>query len=152
MATRFEALRTLGLPSSATADEVKSAFKREARRWHPDTVASGVNPEVAKRNFTAALEAFKTLQNQESRDSQNPVNTSSRPKRKKATVAISENQRPSSFHRPILDTSSEWYQRMRKASELVIGVANTKEVEERIRISEQSFEDILDILGIEQKD
>jgi len=47
----------LGLPKSATAAEVKSAYRRLARQWHPDVCKE---PD-ASRQFMAIQEAYRTL-------------------------------------------------------------------------------------------
>lgn len=54
--TREEALRILGLDESATADEIKAAYKECAQILHPDRFAS--NEKLADR----ATEQFKNLQ------------------------------------------------------------------------------------------
>ena len=53
---REEALRILGLDESATADEIKAAYKESAQILHPDRFAS--NKKLQDR----ATEQFKTLQ------------------------------------------------------------------------------------------
>lgn len=53
---REEALRILGLGESATADEIKAAYKESAQILHPDRFAS--NKKLQDR----ATEQFKTLQ------------------------------------------------------------------------------------------
>lgn len=40
-------LATLGLGASATPEEVAAAYRRQAKRWHPDRAGDG--PEVARR-------------------------------------------------------------------------------------------------------
>jgi len=36
-----EARKLLGLPATATKREVKAAYRRSARRWHPDVAQAG---------------------------------------------------------------------------------------------------------------
>jgi len=50
-----QALKTLGLSRSATADELKTAFRTLAKKWHPDKHQGNSRP--------AAEERFKELQN-----------------------------------------------------------------------------------------
>ena len=54
--TRDEALRILGLDESATADEIKAAYKESAQILHPDRFAK--NKKLQDR----ATEQFKNLQ------------------------------------------------------------------------------------------
>lgn len=54
MAHHFKAL---GLPVGSTVEEVRSAFRKVARRWHPDKCQA---PEAAER-FRRAHEAFEDL-------------------------------------------------------------------------------------------
>lgn len=54
----------LGLGQDANLKQIKSAFRREALRWHPDR-----NPEDpdAERRFKAAAEAYEILRDPERR-------------------------------------------------------------------------------------
>jgi curved DNA-binding protein CbpA len=53
----------LGVASTATAADIKQAFRRLAARWHPDR-----NPDpVAPARFRAAQEAFELLSDDERR-------------------------------------------------------------------------------------
>lgn len=55
----------LGLPRSASADEVKAAYRKAALRWHPDR-----NPEnkgEAEERFKAAAEAYAVLSDPQKR-------------------------------------------------------------------------------------
>lgn len=54
--TRDEALRILGLDESATADDIKAAYKESAQILHPDRFAQN------KKLQARATEQFKTLQ------------------------------------------------------------------------------------------
>ncbi len=49
--------KILGVESNATADAIKAAHRRLARRWHPDLNKS---PE-SKERFLEAQEAYKVL-------------------------------------------------------------------------------------------
>ncbi len=49
----------LGVPKGATADEVKSAYRRLARQYHPDV--SKENPKVAEEKFKELSEAYEVL-------------------------------------------------------------------------------------------
>ena len=74
--------RLLGLRSGASANEIKSSYRRLAQRYHPDT---NPNDKRAKEKFIAVTEAYKLLlkvvppqkitQQQTSSSSSPPVNS-----------------------------------------------------------------------------
>jgi len=49
----------LGVPRAATTDEVKSAYRRLARQYHPDVAKE--NPKVAEEKFKELSEAYEVL-------------------------------------------------------------------------------------------
>ena len=53
----------LGVPRAATADEIKAAFRRAAKRVHPDAHASGTRrqQEEAQQRFIQLAQAYETL-------------------------------------------------------------------------------------------
>jgi len=55
----------LGVAKSATPDEIKSAYRRLARQYHPD-VAKG-NPKAAEEKFKEVSEAYEVLADVEKR-------------------------------------------------------------------------------------
>ncbi len=55
----------LGVERSASNDEVKSAYRRLARQYHPDV--SKENPKVAEEKFKELSEAYEILANPEKR-------------------------------------------------------------------------------------
>jgi molecular chaperone DnaJ len=55
----------LGVPRTATADEVKQAYRRLARQYHPDVAKE--NPKVAEEKFKELSEAYEVLANPETR-------------------------------------------------------------------------------------
>ncbi len=55
---------TLGVPRSATADEIKKAFRKLARLYHPDVAK---NKATAEEKFKAINEAYEVLQDPEKR-------------------------------------------------------------------------------------
>src|SRR6056300_1686060 len=48
--------RVLGVGSSASRDEIRAAYRREARRLHPDSAGSASSSEMARLN-----EAYRVL-------------------------------------------------------------------------------------------
>ncbi len=55
----------LGVPRTASADEIKSAYRRLARQYHPDVAKE--NPKVAEERFKELSEAYEVLANPETR-------------------------------------------------------------------------------------
>jgi molecular chaperone DnaJ len=55
----------LGVPRTASADEIKSAYRRLARQYHPDVAKE--NPKVAEERFKEISEAYEVLANPETR-------------------------------------------------------------------------------------
>jgi molecular chaperone DnaJ len=47
-----EAREVLGLGATATRQEIREAFRRAARRWHPDRAPAGAEPEYRDRMQT----------------------------------------------------------------------------------------------------
>ena len=55
----------LGVDRNATEAEIKKAYRKLARKWHPDLNRD--NPEVAEKKMTEINVAYSTLSNQVSR-------------------------------------------------------------------------------------
>jgi curved DNA-binding protein len=67
MAARFkDYYQTLGVPKEATADEIKRAFRKLARKHHPDR-ATPANKDVAEAKFKEINEAYEVLGDPEKR-------------------------------------------------------------------------------------
>lgn len=64
MAEKRDYYEVLGVQKSATADEIKSAYRKLAMKYHPDRNPD--NPE-AKEKFTEISEAYEVLSNPEKR-------------------------------------------------------------------------------------
>ncbi|TSA30178.1 MAG: J domain-containing protein, partial [Verrucomicrobiaceae bacterium] len=56
--------QTLGVPKTAAADEIKSAFRKLARKFHPDTAK---NKKEAEEKFKEINEAYEVLGDPEKR-------------------------------------------------------------------------------------
>jgi len=56
--------QTLGVPKTAGADEIKSAFRKLARKFHPDTAK---DKKAAEEKFKEINEAYEVLGNPENR-------------------------------------------------------------------------------------
>ena len=55
----------LGVPRTATTDEIKSAYRRLARQYHPDVAKD--DPKAAEEKFKEISEAYEVLANDEKR-------------------------------------------------------------------------------------
>jgi len=55
----------LGVPKSAAAKDIKSAYRKLARKWHPD--ANPKNPKAAEEKFKEISEAYEVLGDAEKR-------------------------------------------------------------------------------------
>ena len=64
MAEKRDYYEVLGVSKTASADEIKSAYRKLAMKWHPDRNPD--NPE-AKSKFQEASEAYEVLSNPEKR-------------------------------------------------------------------------------------
>ncbi len=64
MAEKRDYYEVLGVAKNATADEIKSAYRKLAMKYHPDRNPN--NPE-AKEKFTEVSEAYEVLSNPEKR-------------------------------------------------------------------------------------
>lgn len=64
MSTKRDYYEILGVPKSATADEIKKAYRKVAIKFHPDK-----NPDdkTAEDKFKEAAEAYEVLSNQDKR-------------------------------------------------------------------------------------
>ena len=56
--------QTLGVSKSATQDEIKSAFRKLARKYHPDTAQ---DKKSAEEKFKEINEAYEVLSDPEKR-------------------------------------------------------------------------------------
>ena len=57
MAEKRDYYEVLGINKQASADEIKSAYRKAAIKWHPDKWVDGTEQEKK----TAVLEAIRTL-------------------------------------------------------------------------------------------
>lgn len=61
MAQQQNHYEVLGLPKTANADEIKAAYRKLAKQWHPDRFAEGPEKEDAEVKFQAFTEAYNIL-------------------------------------------------------------------------------------------
>ena len=59
--------KTLGVNRTATPTEIKKAYRRLAKRWHPDAHESGTKEE-AEKQFKLIAEAYEVLSDTEKRE------------------------------------------------------------------------------------
>jgi molecular chaperone DnaJ len=59
MAAKRDYYEVLGVPKTASEDEIRSAYRRLARQYHPDVAKE--NPKVAEEKFKELSEAYEVL-------------------------------------------------------------------------------------------
>jgi len=69
MATKRDYYEVLGVDKKASADEIKSAYRKLALKWHPDRWVNGTDAEkkTAEGNFKEAAEAYSILSDPDKR-------------------------------------------------------------------------------------
>jgi len=69
MANKRDYYEVLGVDKKATADQIKSAYRKLALKWHPDRWVSGTDAEkkTAEENFKEAAEAYSVLSDPDKR-------------------------------------------------------------------------------------
>lgn len=69
MANKRDYYEVLGVSKNASADELKSAYRKLAMKWHPDRWVSGTDAEkkTAEANFKEASEAYAVLSDPQKR-------------------------------------------------------------------------------------
>ena len=65
MATRRDYYEILGVPRDATQEEIKKAYKKLAKKWHPDL--NPQNRKEAEERFKEITEAYQVLSDPEKR-------------------------------------------------------------------------------------
>lgn len=65
--TLWNPYQVLELDEGATVQQVKSAFRKLARQWHPDKVAKELHDE-AEVKYGELTKAYKTLTNEDARE------------------------------------------------------------------------------------
>ena len=69
MANKRDYYEVLGVDKKASADEIKSAYRKLALKWHPDRLVNGTDAEkkTAEENFKEAAEAYSILSDPDKR-------------------------------------------------------------------------------------
>ena len=69
MANKRDYYEVLGVDKKASADEIKSAYRKLALKWHPDRWVNGSDAEkkTAEENFKEAAEAYSILSDPDKR-------------------------------------------------------------------------------------
>ena len=69
MANKRDYYEVLGVDKKASADEIKSAYRKLALKWHPDRWVNGTDAEkkTAEENFKEAAEAYSVLSDPDKR-------------------------------------------------------------------------------------
>lgn len=69
MANKRDYYEVLGVDKKASADEIKSAYRKLALKWHPDRWVNGTDAEkkTAEDNFKEAAEAYSVLSDPDKR-------------------------------------------------------------------------------------
>ena len=69
MANKRDYYEVLGIAKTASADEIKSAYRKLALKWHPDRWVNGSDAEkkTAEENFKEAAEAYSILSDPDKR-------------------------------------------------------------------------------------
>ena len=83
--------QVLGVPSTATDEEVKKAYRDLARKYHPDNYHDNPLADLAQERMKEINEAYEAVQSQ-----------------RKATVAIRRATRPGTSPAAVGTSASAW--------------------------------------------
>lgn len=59
--------KVLGVKRDASEREIKKAYRRMAKEWHPDTYSGGLGKEEVEKKYSTITEAYEVLGNEELR-------------------------------------------------------------------------------------
>ena len=128
------ALSLLNLSNGFTDQQLKESFKKEAYKWHPDRNKS----DNASDQFKLRLDAYNFLLSDKGKE------------KKTRYVNRQQNNFKKQFHRPLVDKESETYQKIKKVSAILFGTKKVDEVEKTVFHTQQSLDEIFDLLGIDK--
>ena len=78
MATKSDYYDILGVSKSASSDEIKKAYRKQALEWHPDKHA-GSDKEAAEKRFKEINEAYQILSDKEKKSAYDQFGHSAMP-------------------------------------------------------------------------
>ena len=67
MATKKDYYEVLGINKNATDEELKKAYRKRSRQYHPDANVNSPRPAIAEEKFKEVSEAYETLSNPQKR-------------------------------------------------------------------------------------
>ena len=103
---------TLEISSGSSAEDIKAAYHRLAKKWHPDRFA-GAEKEEAEKRFRQLAEAFNMLKDAGKRED---VNRSLSAPSAPTQVTIQLQQEPIPQTVPLSErTAADWYEEAKKA-------------------------------------
>ena len=94
----------LGVPSNASMDDIKKAYRKLSRMYHPDANVNNPNKEQAEEKFKQVQEAYNQILNERERGSSGYDSWYGRIRRRHRMAAMRRRSR--CRRRPITSTAS----------------------------------------------
>jgi len=118
----------LELPAGSSAEDIKAAYHRLAKKWHPDRF-TGPEKEEAERRFRQLAEAFNMLKDAGRREDLNK-HLAATPTPSEPVIQLQQERVPPTV--PLNErTASDWYEEAKRAIRI-----NPKDVDSTIRLAE----------------